>query len=230
MTPPVNSIVAEPTAKPTVPSLLPPPGTLTLCLLTIATSVAQSIWGIGRVAKAFGVGLSSLWDPASLTRIGEGQVIPGGLTFFAYVFPHGGWWHILPNMTALWIFGTIAERELGTWRFVAGYFASGAVGAFCYRLVVPHPTGPLAGASLAIAGLLGTYAAWRWSGRPHPVSHRVVAFVLEVLLLTAVVIWLAMRVAPSTPNLLSSVMYHFIPFFGMWLGVRAYGALKRQRT
>src|SRR5262245_15416494 len=216
--------------KPTTPSLLPPPGTLTLCVLTIATAIVQSIWGVGRVAQAVGVEVGSLLNPLSLIRIGEGQVIPGALALFAYVLPHGGWWHVLPNMTVLWVFGMIAEREMGTWRFVAAYFASGAVGTFCYRLVVPRSTQPLAGASLAIAGLVGAYAARRWSGTSHPASHRRVVFLLEVVLAAGVVTWLTVRVAPSTPDFLSSVMYHFIPFFAMWLGVRVHGALKRYRT
>jgi hypothetical protein len=55
-------------------------------------------------------------------------------------------------------------------------------------------------------------------------------FVLEVVIAAAVLIWLTGRVAPLTPNLLSSVMYHFIPFFAMWLGVRLYGALKKRWT
>src|SRR5262245_28651537 len=225
-----DTTYSQRTSKTTSPSLLPPPGTLTLCVLTMATAIAQSIWGVGRVAQAVGVDVGNLLNPFSLIRIGEGQVIPGALALFAYVFPHGGWWHVLPHMTALWVFGMIAELRWALGRFVATYFASGAVGAFCYRLVLPLSTQPLAGASLAIAGLVGAYTARRWSGGSHPASHRRVVFLLEVVLAAGVVTWLTVRVAPSTPDLLSSVMYHFIPFFGMWLGVRVHGALKRYRT
>jgi len=171
--------------------------------------------------------VGSLLNPSSLTRMGEGQVIPAWLSLFTYVFPHGGWWHVLPNMTALWVFGAIAERVMGTWRFVAGYFVSGALGAFCYALVVPNSAKPLAGASLAIAGIVGAYAAWRWSSRPHSGSQRLLVFALEVVLVAGVMTWLAVRVVPAAPGLPASVMYHFIPFFGMWLGVRVYGAWRK---
>src|SRR6266516_905386 len=222
-----NSTTAELVTKPTTPSLLPPSGTLALCLLTIGTAIAQSFWDGGRVAKGLGVAVGSLFSPSSLARIGEGQVIPAWLTLFTYVFPHGGWWHVLPNMTALWIFGAIAERVTGTWRFVGGYFVSGAVGAFCYALVLPNSIKPLAGASLAIAGIVGAYAAWRWSSQPHSGSQRLLAFTLEVVSVAGVMTWLAPRIVPVEPDLPTSVMYHFIPFLVMWFGVRAYSGCRR---
>ncbi len=224
---PQNSTTEELITKPTTPSLLPPPGTLGLCLLTVATAIAQSLWDGERVSQAVGVVLGNLPNPSSLTGVGKGQVIPGWLTLFTYVFPHGGWWHVLPNMTALWIFGAIAERMTGTLRFVAGYLISGAVGAFCYVLVVPNSTKPLAGASLAIAGIVGAYAAWRWSSKAHSGSQRLLALALEVVSVVGVVIWLAARTVPARPDLPGSVMYHFIPFLVMWLGVRAYSGCRR---
>jgi len=222
-----GSTIAKAMSKPATPSLLPPSGTLALSLLTVGTAIAQSVLDAGRVAQAVGVVASSLLTSSSLTRIGEGQVIPAWLTLFTYVFPHGGWWHVLPNVAALWVFGAIAERGMGTWRFVAGYFVSGAVGAFCYALVVPNSTKPLAGASLAIAGIVGAYVAWRWSSRPLSGSQRLLAFALEVVSVAGVMTWLTVRVVPAAPDLQSSVMYHFIPFLAMWLGVRAYGRLQK---
>jgi membrane associated rhomboid family serine protease len=175
------------------------------------------------------VAVGSILNPSSLTRIGEGQVIAAWLTLFTYVFAHGGWWHVLPNMTALWVFGAIAERVMGTWRFVAGYFLSGAVGAFSYALVVPNSTKPLAGASLAIAGIVGAYAAWRWSSRPHSGSQWLLTFALEVVSVAGVITSLTVRVVPVTPDLQSSIMYHFIPFLAMWLGVRTCYRLQKYR-
>ena len=43
---------------------------------------------------------------------------------------------------------------MGTGRFVLGYFVSGVVGAFCKTLVPPHSPEPIAGASLAIGGIV----------------------------------------------------------------------------
>jgi len=42
-----------------------------------------------------------------------------------HMFMHGGLWHILFNMYALFIFGSVLERALGTRRFLIFYFICG---------------------------------------------------------------------------------------------------------
>ena len=78
-----------------------------------------------------------------------------------YMFVHGGTWHILFNMLALFIFGTPLERRLGSSEFLLYYFIAG-VGAGLATLVVNWYTGlaiiPVVGASGAIYGLLLAYA------------------------------------------------------------------------
>lgn len=218
---PQSPTTVEAISKPSAPSLVPPAGTLVLCLMTIGTAIAQSLWGGRQVAQGMGVVLHNLWSLSSLTSVGEGQFFPAWLTLFTYVFPHGGWWHVLPNVTALWVFGAIAERVMGTCRFVAGYFVAGAVGVFCHALIPPHSPHPAAGASLAIAGIVGAYAALRWSSEPHFRMQCLMVFALEVASVAGVSVWLAFRVVPAAPDVTCSVMYHFVPFLVMWLGVRA---------
>ena len=121
---PTNS---QAVTKPAGSSLLPPTGTLVLCLATIAVSIAQSIWDGGRWTQAVGVVPASLLSLSSLTSTADGQLIPVWLTLLSYVFPHGGWWHVLPNMAALWVFGAIAEPVMGTRKFVLTYFVSGVM-------------------------------------------------------------------------------------------------------
>ena len=78
-----------------------------------------------------------------------------------YMFIHGGTWHILFNMLALFIFGTPLERKLGSSEFLLYYFITG-VGAGLATLVINWYTGlaiiPVVGASGAIYGLLLAYA------------------------------------------------------------------------
>jgi membrane associated rhomboid family serine protease len=179
------------------------------------------------VAQATGVVLENLRSLSSLASVGEGQVIPAWLTLFTHVFPHGGWWHVLPNVTAVWVFGAIAERVMGTWRFVVGYLVSGAVGVFCNLLVPPDSAKPVAGASLAISGIVGMYTALRWSGKPRSGHLRLLVFAVEVATVAGVVAWLKLRHVPATPDVTCSLMYHFIPFLAMWLGVRGYMLCKR---
>ncbi len=71
-----------------------------------------------------------------------------------YMFLHGGPFHLLFNMLALWMFGVEIEQMWGTRRFVTFYFISGiASGLFC--AFIP---GPIVGASGAILALLTVYA------------------------------------------------------------------------
>jgi membrane associated rhomboid family serine protease len=78
-----------------------------------------------------------------------------------YMFVHGGIWHILFNMLALFLFGTPLERRLGSSEFLLYYFVAG-VGAGLATLAVNWYTGlaavPVVGASGAIYGLLLAYA------------------------------------------------------------------------
>ncbi|MGH7682267.1 MAG: rhomboid family intramembrane serine protease, partial [Candidatus Eiseniibacteriota bacterium] len=74
-----------------------------------------------------------------------------------YLFLHGGFFHILFNMLALWMFGTELEGLWGTQRFARFYFATGIGAALCSTIVSPNSTIPIIGASGAIYGLLAAY-------------------------------------------------------------------------
>ncbi len=74
-----------------------------------------------------------------------------------YMFLHGGIWHILWNMLALWMFGTEIERTWGTQRFLKFYFFCGAGAGVCvilanYLFGDPHVA--TIGSSGAIYGIL----------------------------------------------------------------------------
>lgn len=217
-----KSEITQTPKKSAVPSLFPPVGTLSLCVMTIGAAIAQSIFGEERISLAVGVILDNLLNFSSLVSVGEGQIIPTWLTLFTYVFPHGGWWHVLPNVVALWIFGALSERVIGTWGFVLAYFVSGAVGVFCHALIPPHLESPIAGASLAISGMIGVYAALLWLKRPRSRYQRLLVSTLEGVALIGIVLWLVFRRVPDEPGAIHSIMYHFIPFLVMWFGVLFY--------
>lgn len=42
-----------------------------------------------------------------------------------HMFMHGGFWHILFNMYALWMFGSVVERMIGEKKFLIFYFVCG---------------------------------------------------------------------------------------------------------
>ena len=85
-----------------------------------------------------------------------------------YMFVHGGVFHILFNMLALWMFGAELERIWGTRYFLKFYFVTG-VGAGVLTVLfslLPFEVArsvyfsPIVGASGAIYGLLLAYAMY----------------------------------------------------------------------
>lgn len=51
------------------------------------------------------------------------------LPVFTAMFLHGGWWHLIANQWALWLFGDNVEDALGHGRFMGFYLACGAAAA-----------------------------------------------------------------------------------------------------
>jgi membrane associated rhomboid family serine protease len=74
-----------------------------------------------------------------------------------YLFIHNGFWHLFSNMLGLYFLGPEVERTLGTNRFFALYFLSGILGGLGWSLLSPY--GSCIGASGAVFGVLGAYAA-----------------------------------------------------------------------
>jgi membrane associated rhomboid family serine protease len=70
-------------------------------------------------------------------------------------FLHIGPVHLVLNMLAVLVFGSELERQLGRWRFLAVYLLSALGGAASIQLF-GNPLQPVAGASTAIYGLLGS--------------------------------------------------------------------------
>src|SRR5437870_6161872 len=85
-----------------------------------------------------------------------------------YMFLHGGIFHILFNMLALWMFGTELERLWGTRYFLKFYFVTGIgaglltilVSLLGFRFTNLIYVVPTIGASGAIYGLLLAYALY----------------------------------------------------------------------
>lgn len=77
---------------------------------------------------------------------------------FTYMFLHGGFSHILFNMLALWMFGSMLERVWGSKEFLKYYLITGLGGGLCYALFNMGSGVPTVGASGAIYGLLLGYA------------------------------------------------------------------------
>lgn len=78
-------------------------------------------------------------------------------TAITHLFIHGGWGHLLGNVVLLWLAGRRVLDSAGTRHFLLLYFASGLAGSAC--ALAAHPEYPVTGASGAIFGVIGAYAA-----------------------------------------------------------------------
>jgi membrane associated rhomboid family serine protease len=74
-----------------------------------------------------------------------------------YLFLHAGFFHILFNMLALWMFGGELERTWGARRFLFYYFLTGIGAGLTVVLVNPFSGVATLGASGAIYGILLAY-------------------------------------------------------------------------
>ena len=60
-----------------------------------------------------------------------------------HMFMHGGFWHIVGNMFALWMFGSILENLWGSKRFLIFYFICGLGAAFIHLLFLSYELTPM---------------------------------------------------------------------------------------
>lgn len=79
------------------------------------------------------------------------------ITLITCMFLHGGWFHLISNMWALFIFGDNIEDRMGPGRYLVFYLLCGIVAGLTQIFVNSQSTMPSVGASGAIAGVLGAY-------------------------------------------------------------------------
>lgn len=120
-------------------------------ILVFLVEVGGSDAETDAIVNAFGVTPVSLLDTAP----------PPVFTVFTYMFLHADMGHIFGNMIFLWVFGDDVEEVLGRARFLLFYLLCGMVGGLAFVASDPGFSGPLIGASGAIAGVIIAYAMWR---------------------------------------------------------------------
>jgi membrane associated rhomboid family serine protease len=76
---------------------------------------------------------------------------------FTYQFLHGGLFHLLFNMLAVWMFGCDLEGRWGSNFFLRYYFVSVIGGGILNTIFVPDQLGPSIGASAGVYGILLAY-------------------------------------------------------------------------
>ncbi len=97
----------------------------------------DQIFGLNRSGMLSGM----LWQPVS------------------YIFLHASFWHIFFNMLGLFFFGPEVERVTGRRRFILLYLACGVIGGLGWLLISGAGRVSCVGASGAVFGVLGMFAA-----------------------------------------------------------------------
>lgn len=94
-------------------------------------------------------------------RFGFVPAEPGPVRLLTHLFLHADIPHVLFNMLFLWAVGGLLELAWGEGVFAAFYLVSGIAAALTHALVDPGSVEPAIGASGAVAGLMGAFAATR---------------------------------------------------------------------
>ncbi len=136
-------------------------------------STQRMSWGIGRGGLSDGVKtlliangvvyfLQMIFGPQMIYGLG---LVPNWAwsrlfvwQFVTYMFLHGGFFHLVVNMYALWVFGVEVERMWGKKAFYRYYFITGIGAGLIHTLLTPFSTIPTIGASGAVLGILTAYA------------------------------------------------------------------------
>jgi membrane associated rhomboid family serine protease len=119
-----------------------------LLIANVAVFVVQTIIGAGRdyrLSLLLGLVPQSVLNDFYLWQL------------FTYQFLHGGLFHILFNMLAVWMFGCDLERRWGSAFFLKYYFVSVVGGGILNVLFMPGQLGPSIGASAGVYGILLAY-------------------------------------------------------------------------
>lgn len=135
----------------TIPSRRVPVVNVAIIALNVLVFLFEAMLGpkqLEHVIGAYGLVPAYFWQGEGLRRF---------MPLFTSIFMHGGWWHLISNMLALYIFGDNVEDRLGHGRYLAFYLFSGLVAGGVHMIVYARSTLPTVGASGAIAGVLGAY-------------------------------------------------------------------------
>ena len=153
-------------------------------ILTYALIAVNVLVAVATIVTGEGIGGaggdSPLVNEGALSRDG---IADGG--FWRLVtsgFLHAGLPHLLMNMFALYLLGTMLEPAIGRWRFAAIYLVSMLAGSFGALLL--EPTGLTVGASGAIFGLFGAAFVLMRARGINPMETGLGAVILLNLLIT----------------------------------------------
>jgi membrane associated rhomboid family serine protease len=123
-------------------------------------ALSQSVCRFGLIpGRLFGVlkeGTQLLLAPQAICTVDSSHY---WYTLLSSMFMHGGWFHIIMNMWFLFVFGDNVEDSMGKPAFLLFYLLCGFSAALAQIAANPQSALPMVGASGAIGGVMGAYAA-----------------------------------------------------------------------
>lgn len=115
--------------------------------------------------------------------------------FITFQFMHGGLWHLLFNMLAIWFFGRALEQMFGSASLLKLYLVGGVAGGVAQvtlGFIIPqYFGGPMVGASAGAFAIVAAYATLF----PDRVITFLLFFILPVSLRAKTLLWLATGLA-----------------------------------
>lgn len=192
--------------KDTIRIPYPPLATYLIIFVNAIVFLYQESLG-ARAAYAFSVryGLvprryfDSAW--AQINGLNPNDYLP----FISGTFMHGGWLHIVLNMWTLFIFGASLEGRIGRLGFLSFYLVCGFLASLAQAYLNRDSMIPALGASGAIAGVLGAYAATFPRAKITILILLVfIPFFFRIPALAYALIWFAFQFLQGVTNLTSS--------------------------
>ena len=126
-----------------------------ICSLIFLNYVFEQEYIKEQIFLSFGMIPAILFGHSELSS--SLKVVPAFISIITSMFLHGGWMHLIGNMTYLYIFGDNVEETLGKTKFIIFYLLTGGFAALSQSILDTDSTIPMIGASGAIAGVLGAY-------------------------------------------------------------------------
>ena len=130
-------------------------GIILVCTIIFLNYVFEQDYTKEMIFLSFGMIPALIFGYSELSN--SLNIVPPTFTIITSMFLHGGWMHLIGNMTYLYIFGDNIEETLGKIKFIIFYLLTGVFAALAQALLDPSSTIPMVGASGAIAGILGGY-------------------------------------------------------------------------
>ncbi len=164
------------------PILNAPPGTVALVCALVVVAVVLHLLGpaeLNWVLVHFGL-VPALFFERALP--GSANFTPFGfLPLLSHIFLHLDWMHLLINAAVLLAFGSLVERQLGTWRFFAFFLACGVGGGIVQLAWVGPQMSVVLGASGGIYGAIGGAVPIMFGGGLSQQRKRGLAFIAVIM-------------------------------------------------